>query len=158
MKTSAPSSATQAILTEIANYKVWPTFPENTTLKQSQSHGPGAWVIAYHNDALTQAMTSGTLPLPDGALIVKENYMNQSDPAPMALTTMAKQNGAWYWIESTPAGQVIDDSSGTPYEGPNVSLCTGCHTQRQSNDWIFTHQFVQDGSTSDASSDAPSTD
>jgi hypothetical protein len=78
---------------------------------------------------------------------------------PMALTTMAKQNGTRYWIELTPAGQVIDDQqAGTPYEGPNVALCTGCHTQRQSNDWIFTHHFALNGGTLDASTDAASAD
>jgi hypothetical protein len=153
-KTSAPSTATQSILGQIANYKTWPNFPENTTPKQSQSHGPGAWVIAFHNDVVTQAMASGTLPLADGAIIVKENYAHETDSAPMALTTMAKQKGAWYWIESTPDGQVVDDSqSGTPYEGPNVALCTGCHAQKRDNDWIFTHRFALDGGVSDASTD-----
>jgi hypothetical protein len=37
-----------------------------------------------------------------------------------------------------------------PYEGPDVSLCTGCHNQKKSNDWIFTHVFAKDGGAFDA--------
>jgi hypothetical protein len=48
-------------------------------------------------------------------------------------------------------GQIADDSqSGTPYQGPGVERRTSCHTQKKSNDWIFTHPFARDGGTSDA--------
>jgi len=141
--TQAPSADTKAILAKIKDYHTWPTFAENATPKLSQSHMK-MWVVTYHNDVVTKAMAAKTLPLPDGAILVKDNGMSATDPMPMP-TVMAKQNGEWYWIEATHDGQVVIDEmmdKGKPLEGPGVAMCTGCHgAQKDKNDWIFVHDF-----------------
>jgi hypothetical protein len=82
------------------------------------------------------------LPLPEGAILVKENYMHATDPMPMALTVMSKQGGKWYWVEQMPDGSaVVDDAMGTPLEGTNVQMCIGCHSTQSANDDVYTHSF-----------------
>ncbi|MBI5607904.1 MAG: hypothetical protein HY902_03385 [Deltaproteobacteria bacterium] len=142
-QTQAPSAATAAILAKIKDYHSWPKFAENATPKLSQSHMK-MWVVTYHNDVVTQAIANKTLPLPDGAILVKDNGMSADDPMPMP-TIMAKQGGQWYWIEATPDGKVVIDEmmdKGKPLEGHDVKMCTGCHAaQKDKNDWIFVHDF-----------------
>jgi len=99
------------------------------------------FVVTFHNDIVTQAITEKTLPLPDGAIIVKQNLAKATDTQPMAVTVMSKQSGAWYWLEATPDGRAILDSMGTPLEGTDVAMCINCHGVHASNDDVITHDF-----------------
>lgn len=143
MKTSTPSADTTALWSKSSGYKSWPKFMENATPKLSSSHMK-SFVITFHNDVVTQAISNKTLPLPDGAILVKENYMRADDPMPMALTVMSKQGGKWYWVEEMPDGTaVIDDAMGHPLEGYDVAMCVGCHATQSANDSVYTHNFSQ---------------
>ena len=143
MKTSAPSADTQALWTKTSSYKTWPKFAENSTLKLSSSH-MGNYVVTFHNDVVSSAIAGKTLPLPDGAIIVKENYAHASDPMPMALTVMSKQGGKWYWVEEMADGSaVVDDAMGNPLEGYSVAMCVGCHSTQSANDEVYTRNFAQ---------------
>lgn len=136
-----PSAATKAIWAQIQGYSSWPTFAENPSPKMSDSHMK-MFVVSHYNDVVGAAITSKTLPLPDGAIIVKDNFMMASDTAPMAVTVMAKQAGKWYWVEAMPDGMVMLDPMGKPLEG-DVAMCTGCHSSGQANDFVLTHDFSQ---------------
>jgi len=132
------SAATKQVLALTAGYQSWSKFPENQSLKPSPTH-KNMQVISYYNDAVGGSMTSGSLPLPDGALIVKENWAKADDPGPMALTIMHKQGGDWYWCQVTPDGQVFVED-GNALEGKNVAMCTNCH-KSAANDAVLTHTF-----------------
>lgn len=136
-----PSPETQAVWTEIQGYASWPKFAGHETIAPSASHG-NMHVLTYHNDVVSMAITNKTLPLPDGALVVKENYTNPDDATPAVLTIMAKRSGAWYWVRATPDGKVFPDpTTNDPMEGSDVPKCVGCHMGAQANDMIFLHDF-----------------
>ena len=141
-QTAAPSAASSALLAETSGYQSWPTFSENSTPKESASH-MNMFVVTYHNDVVSQAISGKRLPLSDGAIIVKQNLAKATDTQPMALTFMSKQSGTWYWLEATPDGKVILDSMGKPLEGTDVTMCINCHGMHASNDDVITHDFSQ---------------
>lgn len=140
-KTTDPSAETRALWSQMANYKSWTKFAENTTPKRSATH-ENMFVVTYHNQTVAQAITAKTLPLPDGSIIVKENMAQAADPSPMAITVMAKQGGGWYWIKAMPDGKVFLDDMSRPMEGKGVAMCTMCHKVEQ-NDGVFTHDFTK---------------
>jgi hypothetical protein len=135
-----PAPQTKQVLDSINGYAAWPTFVENSTPKLSDSHMK-MFVVTHHNDVVTTAIAQKTLPLPDGAIIVKDNMVNATDKMPMAITVMSKLNGSWYWVEATPDNKVMVDPSGKPLEGTNVTMCIGCHSMQSANDDVMTHDF-----------------
>jgi len=137
---TAPASAeTKALLAKIQGYKKWPKFPENAQPAFSKQHDK-MWVLAYYNDVVGRAIQARTLPLPDGAIIVKDNMASADAPEPTVLTTMSKQGGHWYWAETTPNGNVVV-LDGKPAEGFRVAECSNCHAQAADNDQVYTHEF-----------------
>lgn len=138
LQTATPSPTSRDVLEQTANYRQWPNFAENTTIERSAMHRE-MYVLAFHNDVVTRALESRTLPLPDGAVIVKENYAHKSDAQPKVLTIMAKESGRWYWLEATPEGRVVLEKD-RPQEGFDLEGCRSCHSHAE-NDFVFTHQF-----------------
>lgn len=133
------SAETQSVLALTAGYRSWSKFAENPALKPSPTHN-NMQVISYYNDVVGQAIAAKTLPLPNGALIVKENWAAATDAGPMALTIMHKQGADWYWSQVTPDGKVFLDGMGVPLEGKSVPMCVNCH-QTNVNDGLRTHDF-----------------
>jgi len=153
---TAASADTKALWGDISDYAKWGQFPESTELTLSETHN-NMFVISYVNDVVTKAVADGTVPLPDGAIIVKENYAKKDDPMPMALTVMSKMGKDWYWAQGTPDGQVFMGPDG-PLEGKNVSMCVNCHGAATDNDSVLTHTFAGGGTApapmlTDASAD-----
>ncbi len=141
-----PSDEAAAVLEAIEDYEEWGLFAENEERMESTAHAPGGmnmWVLSYRNDIVATAEAQGTLPLPDGSLIVKENYPSSDAPTPMALTIMSKQDGAWFWLQSTPNGEVLLDPEGNPMEGTDVPMCVTCHTAAEENDFVYLHDFSE---------------
>lgn len=139
-ETTEPSPDTQAIWTQIADYaKSWTVLGASTPAP-SMSHA-NMYVVTYHNDVVGDAIANNTLPLPDGAILVKDNFMSPDDAMPMAVTVMAKQAGAWYWIRATPDGKVFVGPDQKPMEG-DVAMCAGCHSGAADNDSVFSHDFT----------------
>lgn len=111
----------------------WQLFPGTEELYEgTEPHG--ARLTIYVNDIAYDAVMSGTTPLPDGAIVVKENYMPDSTLA--AITTMFKVDGYssahndWFWLRNNAEG-VIDA------EG-RVDGCQNCHEQASATDYVFT--------------------
>jgi hypothetical protein len=72
--------------------------------------------------------------LPDGAIIVKENY--SADKKLGALTVMYKvkgynpQAGDWFWVKYLPDGKVAVEGK--------VDACINCHASAKANDYVGT--------------------
>jgi hypothetical protein len=139
MGMAAPSAESAAILASVKDYASWPKFAEMPTATRSEGH-MNMFVLGYHNQVVTDAIASKTVPLPDGAIIVKQQ-MKSADAAPMSITVMSKQGGQWYWLSATPDGQQVMTMNNMPLEGPNVSMCKDCHDSAQDNDFVLTHKF-----------------
>lgn len=136
----APSADSQALFAKVADYATWPKFSENAEPKPSKAH-MNMFVVTYHNDVVTAAIASHTLPLPDGAVIVKQNKMKPDAP-PQSLTIMSKQGGKWYWLDATPDGHVVTIND-MAQEGFGAPMCTKCHDDASNNDFVFTHPFAK---------------
>jgi hypothetical protein len=132
-----PSPDAARVIAVIHDFRRWPTFAENSKPARSKAHG-GVYVVAHHNAVVQKAIRERTLPLPDGSVIVKENRATTDGPA-IALSTMSKQGGAWYYLQSTPEGRVVLEK-GKPLAG-TPAACAGCHSQQASNDFLYTHDF-----------------
>jgi len=111
----------------------WATVPGKGTFYRGQ--GPhGMLLSTYLNDAAAQAMQGKPGTMPDGAIIVKENYTPEKELA--AITVMVKQAGYdpdhsdWFWTKFGPDGEV--QAAGKP------AGCIACHGSVRSNDFIFT--------------------
>lgn len=124
-KAALPTGKTKEILQRIEGYERWQRFSEYDEPVKSEGHG-GLWVVAWYNEAAAEVAKQGQGEFPAGSILVKENRP-EPDADPVAITTMAKQNGGWYWIKSTPDGQVMVED-GEPVAG-KVDSCIGCHSQ-----------------------------
>jgi hypothetical protein len=130
--TVEPSGEAKHILDQSEGYRFWPKFSEyEKGAKKSKGHG-GMFVVGYYNDVAAKAAQSDG-SFPDGSILVKENRL-KPDAAPDALTIMAKRNGSWYWIKSTPIGKVFI-AKGKPLAG-KVQSCIGCHSSAP-RDMVF---------------------
>jgi len=136
---TAASADTKVLWSDISGYAKWGQFPQSTERTLSKTHN-NMFVISYINDVVTKAVADGTVPLPDGAIIVKENYAKKDDLMPMALTVMSKMGQEWYWAQGTPDGKVFGGPDG-PLEGKNVGMCVMCHGAATNNDSVLTHTF-----------------
>lgn len=139
MGMAAPNAQSAAVLASAKDYASWPKFAEMPTTTLSEGH-MNMFVLGYHNQVVTDAIASKTLPLPDGAIIVKQQ-MKAADAPPMSITVMSKQGGQWYWISATPDGQQVMTMNGMPLEGTDVAMCKDCHDGAQDNDFVLTHKF-----------------
>lgn len=141
MGMAAPSAASAAILDGLKDYASWPKFDEMPAPTKSEGH-MNMFVLGFHNQVVTDAIAKGTVPLPDGAVIVKQQ-MQAADAAPMSITVMSKQNGQWYWIDATPDGKSVMTMNGMPMEGTEVAMCKDCHDNAADNDFVLTHKFAK---------------
>lgn len=72
--------------------------------------------------------------LPNGSMIVKENY--SADKKMAAITVMFKvqaynpEGGDWFWAKYAPDGKIEAEGK--------VEMCISCHGQNKSNDYIMT--------------------
>jgi hypothetical protein len=141
MGMAMPTADSQAVFAKSKDYATWPKFAENAEPKASKAH-MGMFVVTYHNDVITAAIGAHTLPLPDGAIIVKENKMKADEPV-HALTIMSKQGGKWYWLETSPDGSHVITMNDMPQEGYDAQMCAKCHDDASNNDYVFTHRFAK---------------
>lgn len=116
-----------------ADYRTWPHWPGKGEL-YAGGEPHGMLLTTYVNATAQTALTSGATTMPDGAVIVKENYMPDSTLA--AVTVMYKRAGYdadagdWYWAKYDPAGVV--DVSG------RVEACATCHSA--GTDYLLTER------------------
>ena len=122
---------------ESAPYTDWTLFPGTSRFQPGRSPH-GALLITYVNDTARTALTRRTGPfppgpLPDGSIIVKENYT--PDRTLDAVTVMYKragynpEHGDWYWLKRAANGNV--DAEGM------VVGCQNCHSAA-ARDYVLT--------------------
>jgi hypothetical protein len=126
-------------ITNDSSYKMWQMWPgKEEFYPGKEPHG--SLLTTYVTDDALSAIESGAGTLPDGSIIVKENYM--ADKTLAALTVMFKKagydpgNNDWFWVRYLPNGTITAEGK--------VKLCIDCHNKpkaefdNQINDYIFT--------------------
>ncbi len=94
----------------------------------------GMLLTTYVNDLAYDALTNGAATMPEGAIIVKENYM--PDRTFAAVTTMYKVRGYnpdhqdWFFAKHDPQG-VVDVFGRDP-------MCQACHSSAPGADYLYT--------------------
>ncbi len=119
-------------LTKTANYRSWPFWPGKGTLYPGQ-HPHGAFLTTYVNPEAAQAISARAGRLPDGAMVVKENYSADNQLAAITVMYRVKgyhpEAGDWFYLKYAPDGRI--DKEG------RVAGCIGCHAAVKGNDWLF---------------------
>lgn len=111
------------------SWNLWPGTEE--LYEGSEPHG--MLLTTYLNDIAYDAVMNGNIPLPEGSIVAKENYMPDSTLS--AITTMYKvegfnpQHNDWFWLRNNPEGVI--DAAGI------VDGCQSCHQDAAVTDYIF---------------------
>jgi hypothetical protein len=80
-----------------------------------------------------KALRNRTGRLPDGAILIKENYNRQKKL--LSTTVMYRLEGYnpaagdWFWLKISPNRLILEEG--------RVKECIECHRAVQNNDWIF---------------------
>jgi hypothetical protein len=117
-------------------YTAWDLWPgKGKMYKGTQPHGD--FLTTYVNDAALSGIKGKKGPMPDGAIIAKENY--GADKKFTALTVMYKIKGYnpaaadWFWAKYDGGGKVL--ASG------RAEACIKCHEAKKDNDFVYTGQM-----------------
>lgn len=120
-----------------ANWGLWPGKGQFYT--GGEPHG--MLLTTYMNDAAMEAFNSGATTMPEGAIVVKENYRPDSTLA--AVTVMYKRSGYnaehndWFFTKHLPDGSLDQMPNGMAMEG-RLPGCQNCHQGVRANDYLFT--------------------
>ena len=120
-------------ITATQDYQKWPMFPGKEALYKGQ-HPHGAYLTTYVSPDVLAALQSKSGNLPDGAILVKENYSPEKTLA--AVTVMYRrtgynpEGGDWFWLKYAPDKTILAEGK--------VDGCINCHRAVQNNEWIFT--------------------
>ncbi len=121
------------MITNENSYTNWSFWPDHRGMQPGHApHGPFNKV--YVNEP---AMKAAKTPMPDGSVVVKENYSKNKKLA--AITVMKKikgynpDGGDWFWVKYSPDGKA--DKSG------RVEGCIKCHEAHSANDYVFVHMI-----------------
>jgi hypothetical protein len=138
--TVAPPPEARTLLQRARGYAAWPTVQARGEARPSSAHG-NMHVLTHYNTLAGEALRAGTLPLPEGSIIVEEHRPGPR-ARPSKLAIMAKEEGRWYFLESTPEGQVLV-AAGAPQAGPAVPTCTSCHGTPSGNDGVLASEWTR---------------
>jgi hypothetical protein len=135
-KTEKPEVDAQALWVHISNeetpYQDWSLWPGTGEYTEATTHA--SYVTTYVNEIAKEAILEKRGTLPDGAIIVKENY--KGDKTMAAIAVMKKVKGLdpeindWYFAKYKPNGEVDKEEK--------ISKCTNCHGAVRENDYIYT--------------------
>lgn len=120
-------------ITSCNPYLGWGTWPGYPDIYPGKSPH-GAYLKLYANGLARKAAREGK-PMPDGAIIVKENYAEDKKTL-MAITPMYRvkgynpEAGDWFWAKYEPDGNVVTSGK--------VTGCIDCHRSQDEKDWLFT--------------------
>lgn len=111
-------------------WKMWPG--KSSFYPGKEPHG--ALLTTYINIPAFMAIAGKKGMLPQGAIIVKENYF--PDKKLSAITVMFKvqgynpEGGDWFWAKYAPDGKIEAEGK--------VEMCINCHGTKKDNDYIMT--------------------
>ncbi len=115
-------------------YTKWKPWPGKADMYPGKSPH-GAFLKLYVNPIAFKTLQAGSVALPDGAILVKENY-GEDRSTLVAVTTMYKVSGYnpaagdWFWTKYGPDGKVMTSGK--------VQSCIDCHKTAPGDDWLFT--------------------
>lgn len=118
---------------QAADYRSWSRWPGKGEL-YAGTEPHGMLLTTYVNDLARDALTNGSMTMPAGAVVVKENYMPDSTLA--AVTAMHKitgydpAHGNWYWAKWDPNG--VAEVAG------RAEMCAACHGANAGADYLMT--------------------
>ncbi|HSQ79352.1 MAG TPA: cytochrome P460 family protein [Candidatus Bathyarchaeia archaeon] len=121
-------------ITKVSPYQKWALWPGHEAMHPGQSPH-GAFLKIYVNKPAHEAIVKKMKVMPDGAIIVKENYAEDKKTL-VALTPMYKvkgfdpEAGDWFWAEYGPKGEMM--ASG------KVQACIDCHAKVKATDYLAT--------------------
>ncbi len=101
----------------------------------------GRLLTTYTNGAALAALNAGDVNMPNGAVIIKENFMPDSTLA--AITVMYKRTGYnaehndWFFVKYLPDGTLDQMPNGMAMQG-RLPGCQGCHIARREADYLYT--------------------
>ncbi len=135
---SLPDTTAEAVWAylEAQGYASWPRWPGTEAL-YSGNEPHGMLLTTYVNSPMAEALEGGrTTELPDGAIVVKENYMPDSTLAAVTVMYQAPGNyneagNGWWYLKHNADGTV--DAAGSA-----GTMCQGCHEQADGGDYLFT--------------------
>lgn len=120
-------------ITEENDYKNWRMWPGTSALyRGTEPHG--VFLTTYVTDNAFSAIEGKMGSLPDGSIIIKENY--NPDKELEAVTVMYKvkdfdpEHNDWFWLKYSPDGMIDDEGK--------VAGCIDCHGLGKDNDYLFT--------------------
>ncbi|HWR05052.1 MAG TPA: cytochrome P460 family protein [Humidesulfovibrio sp.] len=132
MMQNAEGAALLMHITKTDPYVKWDLMPGTTRMRQGmEPHG--ALQNVYVNKLALKAITGKAGMLPDGAIIVKENYTKDGKLA--AVTVMNKKKGYnpdagdYLWLKFTPDMKIQAQGKADP--------CIKCHAKAKDNDWVM---------------------
>lgn len=130
---AATAASVIAYLEEVKYQESWELWPgKGEKYQGDEPHG--MLLTTYLNPAAYDALTGKAGVMPDGAIIVKENYKPDGELA--ANTVMYKKSGYnpehndWFWLKVLADGTV--DKEG------QVEGCQICHGDVDHNDYVWT--------------------
>ncbi len=119
-------------ITKTDPYMKWDLMPGTTRMRQGQEPH-GALQNVYVNKLAMKAFKDKAGMLPNGAIIVKENYTPDGKLA--AVTVMSKKKGYnpeagdYLWLKYTPDMKIQAQGKADP--------CIKCHSKAKDNDWVM---------------------
>ncbi|MEM4409703.1 MAG: cytochrome P460 family protein, partial [Candidatus Caldarchaeum sp.] len=104
----------------------------------------GALLTTYVSDGAYDAITQRKGVMPDGAIIIKENYMPGKNLATITVMKKIKgynkEAGDWFWVKFLPDGRVetMESNGMKMVAAGKVGMCISCHSARAENDYLYT--------------------
>lgn len=129
---------------ESENYqKSWRMWPKKEAFsKGREPHG--ALLTTYVNDPAYKAIMNKEKQMPDGAIIIKENYTPNKELTSITVMSKRENYGSevndWYWVQYEPDGEVMtmEKEDETVTLAGKVEDCFDCHGKKINNDYLYT--------------------
>ncbi len=143
MELAEPSEQAAELIAAIEGYEQW-EHHEGMDEPYESGHPGDVWVIPYANEVGHQAVADQQLPIPEGAIFVKEEYADADGEELTGVTVMEKlseEMGDWYWLKTDPELQGVMEMEGMALEGPDVEGCVNCHGEASGQDYLMLPEF-----------------
>lgn len=122
------------------SWKMWPK--KEAFYKGREPHG--ALLTTYVNDPAYKAIVNKEKQMPDGAIIIKENYTPNKELTSIMVMNKRENYGSevndWYWVQYEPNGEVMtmEKEDETVTLAGKVEDCIDCHGKKINNDYLYT--------------------